>query len=95
MRCAMIPLGSSEARGKRGETEGVVSSEGIDSSEKTGLEEENFSSMDWAFSEMDSCISSFDWAISSADGTIGSMVWDLSTVDSGFFSMDWAISASE
>ena len=95
MRCAMIPLGSSEARGKRGETERIVSPEGIDSSEEIGSEEEKFSSMDWAFSAMDSWISSFNWAISSADGTIGSMVWDLSTVDSEFFSMDWAISASE
>ena len=73
MRCAMIPLGSSEARGKRGEKAGVVSSEGIDSSEEIGSEEEKFSSMDWAFSAMDSWISTSEWKFSSADGTIGSV----------------------
>ena len=91
MRCAMIPVGSSEARGKRGETEGVVSSEGIDSSEKTGLEEEKLSSMDWAFSEMDSWISSSEWELFSADGMTGSVDWVLSSVEVEFCSMDSAI----
>ncbi len=53
MRCAMRPLGSSAARGKRGETEGIDSSEGIVSSEEIASEEEVFSSMDWEFSAMD------------------------------------------
>lgn len=60
MRCAMRPLGSSAARGKRGEAEGVDSSEGIDSSEEIESEEEEFSSMDWAFSAM-------DWGISTSE----------------------------
>ena len=57
MRCAMRPLGSSAARGKRGETEGIDSSEGIVSSEEIVSEEEVFSSMDWSFSALDSWIS--------------------------------------
>ena len=52
MRCAMRPLGSSAARGKRGETEGIDSSEGIVSSKELVSDEEEFSSMDSAFSAM-------------------------------------------
>ena len=60
MRCAMRPLGSSAARGKRGETEGIDSSEGIVSSKELVSEEEVFSSMDWAFSAI-------DWGISTSE----------------------------
>ena len=50
MRCAMRPLGSSVARGKRGETEGIDSSEGIVSSKELVSDDEEFSSMDWGIS---------------------------------------------
>ena len=60
MRCAMRPLGSSAARGKRGETEVIDSSEGIVSSKELVSDEEEFSSMDWEFSVM-------DWGISTSE----------------------------
>ena len=60
MRCAMRPLGSSAARGKRGETERIDSSKGIVSSKELVSDEEEFSSMDWEFSAM-------DWGISTSE----------------------------
>ena len=67
MRCAMRPLGSSAARGKRGETEGIDSSEGIVSSEEIVSEEE-------AFSSMDSAISASEWELEGLRD--GVMLWD-------------------